>query len=62
MVLETEVHGVTHAEEIFSTTSGTWATPIIDPPDEAFVFVAMPHSADEWQSITIRVTPLDPGE
>jgi hypothetical protein len=55
---ETEVHGTVWAEEVFTTTGGSWSTAVIDPPDEAFVFVAMPHSGDRWTAFQVTVTPL----
>ncbi|MFH1330464.1 MAG: hypothetical protein ABIJ48_07435 [Actinomycetota bacterium] len=60
-VFETEVHGVVYAETVATTASGIWETDVLDPPEEGFVFVAMPHHKDKWTSITITVTPLPPG-
>jgi len=59
---ETEVHGTVWAEEVFTTTGGSWATAVIDPPDDAFVFVAMPHSGDRWTAFQVTVTPLPADE
>ena len=59
---ETGVHGTIWAEEVFTTTGGTWPTAVIDPPDEAFVFVAMPHSGDRWTAFQVTVPPLPADE
>jgi hypothetical protein len=58
LVFEKELHGPIYAENEVDTKSGVWVTPEIDPDDDApFVFVAMPHSFDDWQSIAFTVTP-----
>jgi hypothetical protein len=57
MVFETEVHGTIYHEEIVTTGSGSYTTPVLDPPEEGFVFVAMPHRRDRWESFTVTVAP-----
>jgi len=58
LVFEAQVHGTVYAETVATSTNGTW-TPFVDAPDGTpFVFVAMPHSGDNWTSLQITLTPL----
>jgi hypothetical protein len=58
LVFEQGIHGAVYEEREIDTASGVWITEELDPdPTKPFTFVAMPHSFDDWESITFTITP-----
>ena len=58
LVFEQGIHGTVYEQREIDTASDVWITQELDPdPDKPFTFVAMPHSFDNWESITFTLTP-----
>jgi hypothetical protein len=50
--------GEWYADTVATSESGVWDPwPLVDPEDGPFIFVAMPHQGDKWDTITLVVTP-----